>query len=70
MNQPTQNAEILCHLQKGMKLTPLQALKLYGCYRLSARILELREAGYPIRTEPHPVKSRSGKIATVAKYSL
>ena len=37
------------HLQKS-PLTPLDALMKYGCFRLSARINELRQIGYHIET--------------------
>ena len=39
---------ILIHLQSGKTINPLQALKLYGCYRLSARIYDLKKAGFDI----------------------
>lgn len=44
----SQRACILAHLQKGKTLSPLEALALFGCLRLSARICELRQMGYPI----------------------
>ena len=46
----SQTAQILSHLNKK-PITPIEALKKYGCFRLSARILDLREAGYKIRTD-------------------
>lgn len=52
----TQNEMILAHLQKGKPITPLQALREYGCLRLGARIFELRRNGYNIterrKTDP------------------
>ena len=39
---------ILEHLQSGRTLTPLAALNLFGCFRLGARIWDLRKAGYKI----------------------
>lgn len=66
----SQTVNILNHMQKGMHITPLQALKLYGCLRLSARILNLREAGYPVKVERFEVKGPKGKRASVARYSL
>jgi len=44
----TQNDMILAHLKSGRDLTPLDALRDYGCFRLAARIGELREAGHKI----------------------
>ena len=47
----TQKEAILRHLQSGKTITPLEALNLYGCYRLGARIWELRDEGYKIQSE-------------------
>jgi hypothetical protein len=45
---PSQAATILQHLQKGGSLTALDALQFFGCFRLAARIHELRKEGYEI----------------------
>jgi hypothetical protein len=52
-------------LLKGKTITSLQALNKWGCMRLSARINELRNAGFPILTDS--VK-QNGKI--FARYRL
>ena len=39
----SQNKLILDHLKSGKTLNPLQALRLYKCFRLAARISDLRE---------------------------
>lgn len=39
---------ILGHLQKGKTLNPLQSLNLFGCFRLGARIYDLKKMGYNI----------------------
>lgn len=44
----TQKENILRHLQLHGEINVLQALRRYGCYRLSARILELRGEGHII----------------------
>jgi hypothetical protein len=62
----SQEKAILEALKKGEKLTPLEMLKRWGCLRASARIYDLKNDGYDIRTEI--VKTRSGK--RVAEYSL
>jgi hypothetical protein len=61
----TQNKRILNYLEQGKKLTPIQALKLFDCFRLSARILELRQKGYNIETKNI---TKNGK--TFAEYTL
>ncbi|MBQ6299802.1 MAG: hypothetical protein IJK79_05425 [Bacteroidales bacterium] len=62
----TQKAAILAHLRAGKSITQLQALHLYGCFRLSAVIFRLREAGFIIRTER--MKIRKGTF--VGCYTL
>lgn len=55
----SQNRQIERDLKKGKKITPLQALKDYGCLRLSGRIFELRERGLNIIAKmvyEHPYK--------------
>ena len=47
----TQNEAILAALKKGKRLTPLDALCEFGCNRLAARILDLRQAGHDIRSQ-------------------
>lgn len=62
----TQLANIRKHLNEGKSITALEALNLYGCFRLSAHIHTLRhEEGMNIATE-WVVKNRK----RFAKYSL
>jgi len=65
MPELTQNQQILDYLKSGKKITPLTALKKFGCFRLSARIFNLREQGNAIITKN---VTRKGK--TFAEYSL
>ncbi len=53
----SQNKQILTHLQAGGTLTPLDALYRYGCFRLAARINDLRRAGHVIDVRIVPVTS-------------
>ena len=64
----SQCEDILNHLQSA-SITPREALFLYGCNRLSARILELRRAGNDIKSKIVKVSGRHGK-AHVSRYSL
>ena len=59
----TQNQAILAHLKEYGWITPMEALRSYGCFRLSARILELRKRGEPIRTQ-----MCNAGTAVIAKY--
>jgi len=44
----SQNNDIINYLKKGKKLNPMKALKLFRCFRLSARIFDLNQMGYNI----------------------
>lgn len=62
----SQESRILSHLRAGRSLNPLQALDKFGCFRLAARVWQLRNAGWDIRTRR--LRTRTGK--TVALYYL
>jgi hypothetical protein len=47
----TQNEQIKAYLSKGKSITPLDALNKFGCFRLSARIKNLRDEGLNIVTK-------------------
>ena len=65
----TQKEKILEWLQKGGKLTALDALDLFGCNRLAARINELRQEGYNIKVEYIGITNRYGDSTRIAEYS-
>ena len=60
----SQASKILTHL-KRRPITPLQALKLYGCMRLAARVADLRGRGHKIITEPLEINGKR-----IARYRL
>jgi hypothetical protein len=64
--KPTQAKRILRYLQAGHRLTPMDALEQFGCFRLAARIHELRREGWNIIERT--VETASGK--RIAEYSL
>lgn len=61
----SQTQQILNHLRSGKHITPLEALNRFGCFRLGARIHELKEAGYRIRSRMVKVGEKR-----VAKYDM
>ena len=46
----TQTESIREHLIQNRTITPMEALNLFGCFRLAARISDLRESGMEIKT--------------------
>jgi hypothetical protein len=61
----TQKQQIQDYLSKGKSITPLQALNKFGCFRLAARIADLRNEGVNIATKN---VTKAGK--TFASYSI
>ena len=45
----SQNKQIKAHLKKGNSINAIQALKDFGCFRLSARIKDLKDNGMNIQ---------------------
>lgn len=60
---PPQTIQILNYLLSGNSITPIEALNLFGCFRLASRIKDLRYNGWNIKTE------KIGKSG-FAKYSI
>jgi len=65
-NKQSQKDQILKALKRGRKITPLDALAEFGCFRLAARIEEIKRLGHNIITKM--VSSAEGK--RFAQYSL
>lgn len=70
MKNNTQLNRILAHLLEHETITPLEALSEYGCYRLGARIADLRKQGYDIETKITSGKNRFGDSVNFATYRL
>ena len=55
----SQKAQILTALKRGRKLTAIDALSEFGCFRLAARINDLLDDGHNVISTM--VKSANGK---------
>ena len=67
MTTESQNKRILEHLSLGRTITSLEALSLFGCFRLAARISDLKYQGLNVKTEMIQVGNNKKKVA---RYSL
>lgn len=66
----TQNEMILKYIHDHGSITPLEALKEFGCMRLASRINDLKNQGHNIVSEKVTTKNRYGKKISFAKYSI
>jgi hypothetical protein len=55
----SQNDSILAYMLNGNRITPIEALNLFQCFRLTSRICDLKQRGFDIKKEF--VKVNSGK---------
>lgn len=66
----TQCDKILRHLRDVGSITPVDALKEYGCMRLGARIWDLKRMGHHIDMELETAVNRYGEKTRYARYTL
>lgn len=66
----TQKQRLVEYLERYGSVTPLEALRDLGIYRLSAQIFTLRKEGYDIETETAVVSNRFGEKCHIANYVL
>ncbi len=59
--------QVLAHLKQGKTLSPVEAISLFNCYRLSAVIKRLRNSGYDIATHQESNLNNKGSHA---RYEL
>jgi hypothetical protein len=62
----SQNKQIADYLNKGKKLTTIDALNKFGCFRLASRINDLRNEGMNITTKIIKLDNKK----QVAQYSI
>jgi hypothetical protein len=65
MKPESQNALIKGWLLNGYSITPMEALNMFGCFRLSARIANLRDEGLEVVTDMVTINDKR-----VARYYL
>lgn len=66
----TQNERLAAYLEEHKEINPLEAWVKLGIYRLGARVFDLRQQGYEIKSENVKVQNRFGEACHVAQYRL
>ena len=65
----TQREEVLSYMMENGGITSMEAFRKLGITRLSARIYELRELGYPIENQ-RITKKHNGVTVSYDRYVL
>lgn len=66
----TQCKKILQYMEKHGSITQAEAVSEFHCYRLGARVFDLKAQGIPIKTETVTGKREDGAKYLFARYSL
>lgn len=66
----TQNEKIKRHLEIYGSITPLDALREYGCMRLASRVSDLKKSGMNIERRMIREKNRFGEPVYFAEYRI
>lgn len=67
----TQREMILQYMKDNGSITPVDAMREFGCMRLGARIWDLKNKdGIDIKVKMESQKNRYGKTVSYARYSL
>ena len=66
----TDKEQVLSYLKAHGSISPLEALAEFGCYRLGARVFDLRRDGHSIETHIEHGIDRNGDPMRYARYTL
>lgn len=66
----TQCDRILRHLREIGPITQADAIREYGCFRLAARIADLRKAGHVINKRTKTSENRYKESVSFAEYYI
>ena len=69
-HRPSQNQLIIDYIHKYGSITPLEAMRDLGVFRLASRISDMRRLGYEVVDEWVSVENRWGEKVKVKSYRL
>lgn len=70
MGKVNQCDKILAYIRENGSITPLDALREFGCMRLASRISDLKRLGYAIKSTMETSKNKDGEPVSYARYTI
>ena len=70
MSKPSQEQKILAYLQEHKTITQAEAVEHLKCYRLAARISDMKRHGHRITSTMTTAKNAAGETSRFAVYGL
>ena len=66
----SQATDVIEFIRDHGSITTKQAADQLGCYRLAARVFDIRAVGIPVEKEMVSVQNRKGETCRVARYTI
>lgn len=66
----TQCEKILQYIEETGSITPLDAMREFGCMRLASRMCDIKRMGYAVSVKMETGKNRNGGPVRYARYSI
>ena len=66
----SQRDKIIEYIEENGSITPLEALREFGCMRLASRISELKRMGFVISSVMETSKNKKGEPVRYARYKI
>lgn len=70
MEKVSQCNKILAYIRKHGSITPLDALREFGCMRLASRMSDLKRRGYTVKSVMESSKNKNGESVSYARYTI
>lgn len=70
MEKVSQCDKILTYIREHGSITPLDALREFGCMRLASRMSDLKGRGYNVKSVMESSKNKSGEPVSYARYTI
>lgn len=62
--------KVVRHMERYGSITPAEAVKEYGIYRLSAIVYTMKKRGFPVESNMEYSLNRFGEKTKYARYSM
>jgi len=70
MEKLNQCDKILAYIREHGSITPLDALREFGCMRLASRMSDLKGRGYNVKSVMETSKNKNGESVSYARYTI
>jgi hypothetical protein len=70
MRKASQCDRILAYIKENGSITPLEAIREFGCMRLASRMTDLKRRGYDVKSIMETSTNKNGETVRFARYTI